>query len=311
MTAEQRHRVVIVGGGFGGLNCALSLRKADCDVTLIDRRNFHLFQPLLYQVATGGLSPANIATPLRAAVKWHKHTRVVLGDVTGIDVAAREVELSSGNRIPYDTLVVAAGSVTGYFAHPEWAEHAPGLKTVEEATEIRRRILLAFEAAELSDDPAVIDRCMTFVLIGGGPTGVEMSGAISELARHTLANDFRTIAPKKTRVVLVEGNDRLLKAFHPELSAYALKTLTNKMNVEVWLTSRVKEVHTDHIMVDRGGGSLERLNCETVDLVGRREGVAPGEDARRRHRRGSRSRRPRLRGARPDTRWSPGNLRHR
>src|SRR5262245_14692600 len=176
MAESTAHRVVIVGGGFGGLYAAQSLRRAPVQVTLIDRRNFHLFQPLLYQVATGGLSPANIAAPLRSVVRKQRNTRVLLGEVTGFDVANRQVILSD-EHIPYDTLILAAGAATHYFNHPEWEQIAPGLKTIEEATEIRARILSAFEAAEKCTDSAQRRRQLTFVIVGGGPTGVELAGA--------------------------------------------------------------------------------------------------------------------------------------
>src|SRR2546429_1133783 len=190
---DRSHRVVIVGGGFGGLNAARSLRQVPVQVTLLDRRNFHLFQPLLYQVATGGLSPANIAAPLRSVLRKQRNTRVLLGEVTGFDLAAKTVQLADGAAIPFDSLIVATGSTHHYFGHDEWADLAPGLKSIEDATEIRRRVLSAFEMAEREPDPAVRARLMTFVVVGGGPTGVEMAGAISELARHTLRNDYRSI----------------------------------------------------------------------------------------------------------------------
>ena len=181
-----RHQVVIVGGGFGGLLAARGLKKAPCDVTLIDRRNFHLFQPLLYQVATGGLSPANIAAPLRSVLRKQRNTRVLLGEVTGFDLAAKTVQLRDGAVVPFDSLIIATGSTHHYFGHDEWANLAPGLKSIEDATEIRRRVLSAFEKAERETDSAARARLLTFVVVGGGPTGVEMAGSISELARQTL-----------------------------------------------------------------------------------------------------------------------------
>src|SRR5947209_5575164 len=195
MAESGRHRVVIVGGGFGGMLAAQGLRKAPCDVTLIDRRNFHLFQPLLYQVATGGLSPANIAAPLRAMFKKQKNTRVLLGEVSGFDLAGKAVLLADGARVPFDSLILATGATHAYFGHDEWADLAPGLKTIEDATEIRRRVLSAFERAEREPDPAARKRLLTFVIVGGGPTGVEMAGAISDLARATMRFDFRSIDP--------------------------------------------------------------------------------------------------------------------
>src|SRR5690242_14756785 len=184
------HRVVIIGGGFGGLNAARKLKHAPVEVTLIDRRNFHLFQPLLYQVATGALSPGEIASPLRYVLNHQKNTRVVLGEVDDLDVNEREVVLKDGSRVPYDSLIVATGSTHSYFAHPEWAQIAPGLKTVEDATEIRTRILLAFERAEKETDPDERRANLTFVVVGGGPTGVELAGALGEISRDTLRKDF-------------------------------------------------------------------------------------------------------------------------
>src|SRR5437764_9612838 len=184
---KPRHRVVIVGGGFGGLLAAQGLRKAPCDVAVIDRRNFHLFQPLLYQVATGGLSPANIAAPLRSVLRKQRNTRVVLGEVVGLDLTAKAVQLADGARVPFDTLVLATGATHAYFGHDEWAELAPGLKTIEDAIEIRRRVHLSYEAAEREPDAARREEWLTFVVVGGGPTGVELAGALVAIARHGLA----------------------------------------------------------------------------------------------------------------------------
>jgi NADH dehydrogenase len=259
------HRVVIIGGGFGGLLTAQSLNKTPTQVTLIDRRNFHLFQPLLYQVATGGLSPANIASPLRSILKKQRNTQVMLGEVTGFDLAAKEVLLRDGGRVPFDSLVVATGSTHHYFGHEEWAERAPGLKTIEDATEIRRRVLTAFERAEREADPKAKARLLTFVVVGGGPTGVEMAGAISELARHTLRADFRTFNPATARIILIEGQTRILSAFHERLSAKA-KTALEGMGVEVRLDCHVVGVETDHVLVksDAPGAEPERIETETV-----------------------------------------------
>ncbi len=185
------HRVVIVGGGFGGLFAARELARAAVQVTLIDRRNFHLFQPLLYQVATGGLSPANISSPLRVLLKNQSNATVLLGEVADFDVAERRVVLVGGESVPYDTLIVAAGSITHYFGHPEWKDGAPGLKSIADATAIRRRVLTAFESAEMKSDLENRRASLTFVIIGGGASGVELAGAISELEHHTLARDFR------------------------------------------------------------------------------------------------------------------------
>ncbi|HVK10384.1 MAG TPA: NAD(P)/FAD-dependent oxidoreductase [Gemmataceae bacterium] len=257
----ERHQVVIVGGGFGGLNAALALRSADADVTLIDRRNFHLFQPLLYQVATGGLSPANIAAPLRAVLKRHSNTRVLLGEVTGFDLTGKAV-LMGEDRVPFDTLVLAAGATNNYFNRPDWEQFAPGLKTIEEATDIRRRVLSAFEAAERFDGAGHRERYMTFVVVGGGATGVEMAGAISELARHTLRNNFRTLDPGTARIVLVEGHNRLLPPFPEKLSAYTETTL-QKMGVEVWTSAKVRDIQADHVLVEKDG-KVTRIDTATV-----------------------------------------------
>ncbi len=259
------HRVVIVGGGFGGLVAAQSLNKTPTQVTLIDRRNFHLFQPLLYQVATGGLSPANIAAPLRAILKKQKNTQVMLGEVTGFDLAAKAVILKDGARVPFDSLIVATGSTHHYFGHHEWADRAPGLKTIEDATEIRRRVLSAFERAERSSDPAERTRLLTFVVVGGGPTGVEMAGAISELAKHTMRADFRNINPSTARIILVEGQTRVLGAFHEKLSQKALGALAG-MGIEVQLDCHVTAIEPDHVIVKPDGGKAEgqRIDTETV-----------------------------------------------
>src|SRR5262249_4722629 len=205
---DGSHHVVIVGGGFGGLYAAKALKRAPVRVTLIDRRNFHLFQPLLYQVATGGLSPGAIAAPLRAVLKRHTRTEVLLGEVIDIDVGHRRVLLADG-AIAYDTLIVAAGARHHYFGRPEWEILAPGLKTIEDATEMRRRILLAFEQAERESDPAERHSWLTFVVVGAGPTGVELAGAIGELAHHTLRSNFRHIDPASATIVLLEGADRV------------------------------------------------------------------------------------------------------
>ncbi len=260
------HRVVIVGGGFGGLNAAQQFNKAKVEVTLIDRRNFHLFQPLLYQVATGELSPANIASPLRGVLKKQRNCRVFLGEVTGFDIAKKEVILGN-ERIPFDSLIVAAGAGNSYFAHPEWERLAPGLKSVEDATHIRTRVLLAFEAAERAGQLApeadpVRKRAPTFVIVGGGPTGVEMAGAISELARLTLANNFRTLNPASARILLVEGHSRVLPPFPESLSAKAAKTLS-KVGVEVWTSSKVLDIQPDHVIVEHNGVK-ERIETSTV-----------------------------------------------
>jgi len=220
------YNVVIVGGGFAGLNTALGMRNAAVNVTLVDRRNFHLFQPLLYQVATGALSPANIAAPLRAVLRRQANTEVLLGEVVDLDLAGRRVILADG-KLPYDVLVLATGATHHYFCHPEWESIAPGLKTVEDATEIRRRVLRAFEAAERCPDDELARSCLTFVVVGAGPTGVKMAGAVSELARHTLRRDFRRINPAAARILLIEGADRVLPPFRPKLSKRACRALSS------------------------------------------------------------------------------------
>ncbi|MBV8650615.1 MAG: FAD-dependent oxidoreductase, partial [Alphaproteobacteria bacterium] len=223
-THGTRPRVVIIGAGFAGLNAAHALAKAPVDVTLIDRRNYHLFQPLLYQVATAGLSPADIATPIRSIFRHQKNVTVLLGRVTAIDKTAQYVEIND-RHIPYDILIVATGARHGYFGHPEWEGVAPGLKKIEDATTIRRRILLAFEEAENAMDPVEHRRLLNFVIIGGGPTGVELAGAIAELAKVALAMDFRHIDPREARIILVEAGPRVLATFPERLSAVAKAAL--------------------------------------------------------------------------------------
>jgi NADH dehydrogenase len=260
------HRVVIVGGGFGGLYCAKELgNNSAVSVTLIDRRNFHLFQPLLYQVATGGLSPANIAAPLRSILRNKKNVRCVMAEVTGFDPAAKAVLTADGDRIPYDTLVLATGSTHHYFGHDHWETLAPGLKTIEDATEIRQRVLTAFEKAERSTDPKERQRLLTFVVVGGGPTGVEMAGSVAELAHVTMRRDFRAIDPITTRVVLIEGQNRVLSQFVEKLSARALDQL-REMGVEVLLDCHVTDVQPDHVLYKPDGGKSDpqRIDTETV-----------------------------------------------
>jgi NADH dehydrogenase len=258
---DQAHRVVIIGGGFGGLYAAKRLRRAPVRVTLLDRRNFHLFQPLLYQVATGGLSPANIAAPLRAVLKRQKNTEVLLAEVTGIDVAGRRVLLRDG-AISYDSLIVAAGARHHYFGNPQWEQFAPGLKTIEDATEIRRKILLAFEAAERETDPEDRRKWMTFVVVGAGPTGVELAGTIGELAHHTLRNNFRHINPAQARILLLEGADRVLPPYPEKLSGKAAQSL-DRLGVTVWTGAVVTDVRPDRVTVRRGG-QTEEISTYTV-----------------------------------------------
>jgi NADH dehydrogenase len=226
-------RVVIIGGGFGGLAAARAFARASVEVTLIDRRNHHLFQPLLYQVATAGLSPGDIASPIRWILRRQANAQVLLGDVASIDPRRRVIVLrEEGREIPYDYLIVAAGATHAYFGHDEWREAAPGLKTLEDGLEIRRRVLLAFERAEREPDPAARRTLLTFVVVGGGPTGVELAGALAEIARHSLARDFRAIDPGSARIILLEGGDRILPAFPPTLQAAAEADL-ERLGVEV------------------------------------------------------------------------------
>jgi NADH dehydrogenase len=255
------HHVVIVGGGFGGLYAAKSLKRAPVQVTILDRRNFHLFQPLLYQVATGGLSPANIAAPLRAILKRHRNTRVLLAEATDVDLAQRRVRLSDG-EIGYDTLIVATGARHHYFGHPEWESAAPGLKTIEDATEIRRRVLLAYETAEREPDPALRRALLTFVVVGGGPTGVELAGTLAELARHTLRQDFRDIDPATAQIILLEGTDRVLPLYPPKLSTKASQALV-RLGVTVRTQGMVTDVHAEAVTV-RTGDATEIVPCRTV-----------------------------------------------
>ena len=257
----NKHRVVIIGGGFAGLATAKALRKADANVTLIDRSNHHVFQPLLYQVATGGLSPADISAPIRGLVTKQKNTRVLLAEVNGIDVTAREIATTSG-PVSYDTLVIASGATHSYFGNDGWAENAPGLKSLDDATAIRRKILLAFEAAEQVSSDEERAALLTFAVIGGGPTGVELAGAIGELARHTLKRDFRSFDPASTRVLLIEAGDRILSTYSRSLSPKAEKSL-HKIGVEVMTGSMVTDIREDGITVHRGESS-EDIAAKTV-----------------------------------------------
>jgi NADH dehydrogenase len=257
----QPHRVLILGGGFGGLAAAKQLRRVPVEVTLLDRVNYHLFQPLLYQVATGALSPANIAAPLRHVLKNQNNTKVLLGEAMHIDAANRRVHLRDGS-LDYDTLVVATGASHQYFGHDEWEQFAPGLKTIEDATNMRSRILLAFEAAERETDPQKLRAWMTFVIVGGGPTGAELAGTLGEIANDTLRHDFRNINTSEARIILVEGTDRVLPTYPNQLSASAKKMLT-RLGVTVRTSGMVTDISRDSVTV-REGDRTENIPTRTV-----------------------------------------------
>jgi NADH dehydrogenase len=265
MTAE-RHRVVVVGGGFGGLQAVLKLRRAQVDVTLVDRRNFHLFQPLSYQVATGALSPGEVAYPLRVIFKRHRNVQVLLAEVAGFELDARRLRLRPSGGIPapetleYDSLIVAGGSHYAYFGNDQWAEHALEVKSLESALAVRSRILAAFEAAE--GDPERRAEWLTFVVVGAGPTGVEMAGQIAELARDTLRGEFRTTDPAEARILLVEAADRVLTAFPEQLSARAERSL-RRLGVTPMLGHAVVEVDARSVSV-KHGDDIERIPTHTV-----------------------------------------------
>jgi NADH dehydrogenase len=256
------HRVVILGGGFGGLYAARSLRTPDVEITLIDRRNFHLFQPLLYQVATGELSPADVAFPLRAIFSSQKNVRVILAKATGIDVAGKRILLDDGASEPYDTLIVATGARNHYFGNDTWAERAPGLKSLEEATRIRHRILYAFEAAERATTREEHDAWLTFVIVGAGPTGVELAGAIGEIANDTLKSDFRRIRPEESRILLLDGLPRVLTTFDESLSHHAERALI-KLGVRSRLGVKVVGVDEQGVRISTPQGE-EHIRARTV-----------------------------------------------
>ena len=244
---DDRPQVVIIGAGFGGLYAAQALKRADVRVTVIDRRNHHLFQPLLYQVATAGLAPGDIAYPIRAVLRRQKNARVLLEEAVAVDAGARKVRLSGG-ELPYDYLILATGAQHSYFGHNDWEPWAPGLKSLEDALEIRRRILLAFERAEREPDESRRKALLTFVIVGGGPTGVELAGAIAEISRHVMAQDFRVIDPRQARIVLVEAGPRILPSYPETLSAKAQASL-EKMGVEVLTKSMVTSVLPDAVRI--------------------------------------------------------------
>src|SRR5246127_5173769 len=259
-------KVVIIGGGFGGLSAAQHLNSNLVDVTLIDRRNYHLFQPLLYQVATGSLSAGEVASPPRGGLSRQKKNRVWLGTVVDIDPDSKRVFLADGTIVPYDSLIVAAGSQTSYFGHNEWQEWAPGMKSVEEATAIRHKILYAFEVAERLSDPAQRRAWLTFVIVGAGPTGVELSGAIAEIARQTLKNDFRSIHPEEAQIILLDGAPRVLMPFPEDLSRKATVAL-ERLGVQVRIGVRVKEIDREGVTFAQGT-TTSRLDARTVIWAG-------------------------------------------
>jgi NADH dehydrogenase len=253
----QRHRVVVVGGGFGGLQAAKHLATAPVDLTLVDRRNFHLFQPLTYQVATGALAPGEVAYPLRAIFRRHHNVRVLMAEVAGFDLEGRQVRLATGS-LPYDTLIVAGGSHYSYFGHDEWSRYAPEVKSLESALSARARILGAFEAAETEPDPDRRQALLTFVVVGAGPTGVEMAGQIAELARRTLEGEFRSIDSRRSRVLLIEMADRVLTSFPPSLSRKAAHSLES-LGVTLLLNRTVVGIDEEAVTLAAPDGSTERI----------------------------------------------------
>jgi len=250
-----RPKVVIIGGGFGGLWAAKRLARAPVDVVLLDRRNHHVFSPLLYQVATAGLSPGDIASPIRWVLRKQKNLNVWLADATSIDAAKRVVHLTDG-EVSYDYLIVAAGSTPAYFGHDDWAPHARGLKTMEDAIAMRQQVLVAFERAERERDRAIQRKLLTFVVIGGGATGVELAGALAEISRHALAHDFRTIHPETARVILIEGGPEVLASYRPELSQFARRSL-EQLGVSVWTGTRVTSIEP----------GVVRMGTETLEAA--------------------------------------------
>jgi NADH:ubiquinone reductase (H+-translocating) len=263
---SQRRRVIIVGGGFGGLRAARALKSAPVDVTLLDRRNYHLFQPLLYQVATGSLSPGQIAAPLRGVLSRQKNTRVLMGDVVDLDAAAKRLVLADGATFEYDSLIVAAGSQTSYYGHDGWGQWAPGMKSVEEATNIRHKILYAFEVAERLPDAAQRRAWLRFVIVGAGATGVELAGAIGEIARQTLRNDFRAIRPQEAEIILLDGAPRVLMTFPEDLARKAVGSLA-RLGVQVKTGVMVKDIDRDGVTVESRTGT-DRLDSRTVIWAG-------------------------------------------
>lgn len=261
------HRVLILGGGFGGLYAARALGHAPVDVTVVDRRNFHLFQPLLYQVATGSLSPGEISAPIRGVLSRHKNTRVLLGEAKDIDPKAGRLTLVDGATFDYDSLIVATGSKSTYYGHEEWREWAPSLKTVEEATAIRHKILYAFEAAERAGDAEQRRAWLTFVIVGGGATGVELGGAMAEIARHTLAHDFRSIRPQEAQILILDGGHRVLSAYPEDLSADAERSLVH-LGVRVRTGVHVSSIDENGVTYQVPGGEPKHIDAKTVLWAG-------------------------------------------
>jgi NADH dehydrogenase len=255
------HRVVIIGGGFGGLYAAQALCNAPVPITIIDKRNFHLFQPLLYQVATGGLSPGDIAAPLRASFRRQKNVEILLGEATDVDVANRQV-IVNGRQIPYDSLLISTGATHSYFGHPEWEPFAPGLKTIEDATEIRRRLLYAFEAAENATSDEERQQWLTFVIVGAGPTGVELAGALGEIANKTLREEFRRIRPEQARILILDNSPRPLSTFPESLSTKAEQALI-QLNVRLRCGVRVTGIDAGGVDLETAGGK-DRIASRTV-----------------------------------------------
>ena len=263
---SKQHKVVIIGGGFGGLSAARVLKSAPVEVTLIDRRNYHLFQPLLYQIATGSLSPGDIASPLRGVLSRQQNTRVLMGEVEDIDPVAKHVLLADGASFEYDSLIVAAGSRSFYYGHENWREWAPSLKNVDEAVNIRHKILYAFEVAERLPDPAQRREWLTFVIIGGGATGVELAGAIAEISRETLKHDFRSIHPEDAQIILIDGGERVLSAFPEDLSKKASNALA-RLGVQVKLGLMVQDIDKEGLTIQSQQGTY-RMPAKTVIWAG-------------------------------------------
>jgi NADH dehydrogenase len=262
----DKHRVLILGGGFGGLVAAQTLKRADAEVTLIDKRNFHLFQPLLYQVATGSLSPGEIAAPLRSVLRRQKNTEVLLGEAADLDPVKKQVTLKDGGVFPYDSLIVGTGSKTSYYGKSQWRDNAPSLKTVEEATTIRHKLLYAFERAERSATEAEARAWLTFVIVGAGATGLELAGALAEIAQETLRHDFRRIRPEEAHIILLEGGPRVLAAYPEDLSAKAEKLVTD-LGVEVRKNVFVTDID-EHGLNFKHGDTTGRLEAKSILWTG-------------------------------------------